>query len=36
MRKSDQSGFITMVIMLLAIIIAAIVFVFLRIKNAQG
>lgn len=36
MKKTDENGFITMIVVLLAILVTAIAFVFLRIKNAQG
>jgi hypothetical protein len=35
MKKPDQNGFITMIVVLLAIILAAIVFVYLRVQQAQ-
>ncbi len=35
MRKTDQNGFIPMMLALLAILVALILFVFLRVKNAH-
>lgn len=36
MKKSDQNGFITMILLLVIVLAIAVTFVFLRIKNAQG
>jgi Tfp pilus assembly protein PilX len=33
--KTNQEGFITMIVMLIGIVIAVIVLVYLRVKNAQ-
>jgi Na+/melibiose symporter-like transporter len=33
--RNDQRGFITMIVILLAILIAAIVFAYLRVKSHQ-
>ncbi len=35
-KKSDEQGFITMVLLLFIIIILAVGFAYVRIKNAQG
>jgi hypothetical protein len=35
MKRLDQNGFITMIIVLLAILTAAIILVYLRVKSAQ-
>lgn len=34
--KQDQSGFITMIIVLLAVLITAIVLVYMRVARANG
>ncbi|MDZ7786435.1 MAG: hypothetical protein U5L95_04930 [Candidatus Saccharibacteria bacterium] len=33
---NDRSGFVTLVIALLVLLVAAVIFVFLRIQGAQG
>gem|GEM_PF-5431667 len=34
-KHSDQSGFITMIVIILTVLISAIVFVYLRVVNAS-
>ena len=36
MKKTDQKGFITMIVMLLAILVVMIAFVFLRVVKANN
>ena len=35
MKKHNQDGFITEMVILIVLLVAAIIFVFLRVKNAQ-
>ena len=36
MKKQGQQGFITMIIMLLAVLVGAVFLVYLRVRGAQG
>lgn len=35
LRKTNQSGFITMIIMIIAVLLAAVVFAYFRVVNAN-